>query len=129
VKHNAYVFRVEIIYSVTVSILNIPILKVTHTDKLRAERPEFNSWQKQNILLYYIASRSALETTESFIDWVKVARSPGIKGPGLETDHSPPSSAVVNNNGAIYPLPLIRTIFYREVFTPTNNTCNNIGEL
>jgi hypothetical protein len=30
--------------------------------------------------------------------------SPGVKLPGLEADHSPPSIAEVKNNGAIHPL-------------------------
>jgi hypothetical protein len=30
----------------------------------------------------------------------------GVKRPGCEADHSPPSSAVVNNDGAIPPLPI-----------------------
>lgn len=33
------------------------------------------------------------------------ALSPGLKWPGHETDHSPPSRAKVENGGAIYPLP------------------------
>jgi hypothetical protein len=30
---------------------------------------------------------------------------PGLKRPGLEADHSPPSSADVKNSGAVSPLP------------------------
>jgi hypothetical protein len=30
---------------------------------------------------------------------------PGVKRPGLEADHSPPSSSDVKNGGAILPLP------------------------
>jgi hypothetical protein len=34
------------------------------------------------------------------------AISTGVKQPGLEADHSPPSSAEVKNGGAIPPLPI-----------------------
>jgi hypothetical protein len=43
------------------------------------------------------------------IQWVLGDRLPGVKRPGREADHSPPSSAEVRNGGAIPPLPHTRT--------------------
>jgi hypothetical protein len=42
------------------------------------------------------ASRTALGPTQPSIQWVPGALSLGIKRPGREADHSPPSSAEVN---------------------------------
>jgi hypothetical protein len=56
-------------------------------------------------ILFSTASRPALGPTQPPIEWVPGAISPGVKGPGRETDHSPPSSADVKNGGAIPPLP------------------------
>jgi hypothetical protein len=39
------------------------------------------------------------------IQWVPGALSLGVKWPGHEVDHSPPSSAKVKESGAIHPLP------------------------
>jgi hypothetical protein len=39
------------------------------------------------------------------IYWVQGAISQGVKRPGRQADHSPPSSAEVKNGGAIPPLP------------------------
>jgi hypothetical protein len=42
-------------------------------------------------------SGQALESTQPPIQWVTGALSLGIKRPGREAEHSPPSSAKVNN--------------------------------
>jgi hypothetical protein len=55
--------------------------------------------------LFSIASRPALGSNQSLIQWVLGAVSSGIKRPGRESDHSPPSSEEVNNGGAVSPLP------------------------
>jgi hypothetical protein len=55
--------------------------------------------------LFFTTFRPALRPTQSSIQWVPGAHSPGIKWPGEEADHSPPSSAKVKNGGAIPPLP------------------------
>jgi hypothetical protein len=47
------------------------------------------------IFLFTIASRTALEPTQPPIQWVLGALSLGVKQPGHEADHSPPSSAEV----------------------------------
>jgi hypothetical protein len=39
------------------------------------------------------------------MQWVTETISPGVNRPGREADHSPPSSAEVNNGGAIPPFP------------------------
>jgi hypothetical protein len=38
------------------------------------------------------------------MQWLLGALSPGVKLPGREADHSPPSIAEVKNDGAISPL-------------------------
>jgi hypothetical protein len=44
------------------------------------------------------------EPTQPPIQWVPEALSLGVKRPGREADHSPPSSAEVKKSGAIPPL-------------------------
>jgi hypothetical protein len=43
--------------------------------------------------------------TQPPIQWIPGALSSGVKRPGREADHPPPSSAEVKNCGAIPPLP------------------------
>jgi hypothetical protein len=57
---------------------------------LRARRPGFDSFQGQDFL--FTASRPALGPTQPSIQWVPGAFSSGVKRPGREADHSPPSS-------------------------------------
>jgi hypothetical protein len=47
------------------------------------------------IFLFTTASRTALESTQPPIQWEPGALSLGVKWPGREADHSPPSSAEV----------------------------------
>jgi hypothetical protein len=47
------------------------------------------------IFLFTTASRAALGPTQPLIKWLPGARSLGIKLPGREADHLPPSSAEV----------------------------------
>jgi hypothetical protein len=58
------------------------------------------------VFLFSTASKPALEPTHLPNQWVEEAISPGVKRPGREADHSPPSSAEVKNAAAI-PSPLI----------------------
>jgi hypothetical protein len=55
---------------------------------------------------YSTASRLVMGLTQPPIQWVQRALSPVLKRPGHETDHSPPSSAKVKNDGAIPSLPI-----------------------
>jgi hypothetical protein len=57
------------------------------------------------IFLFYTASRPALGPTQSPIQWVQEALSPGVKQLGREADRWPPSSAEVKNVRDIPPLP------------------------
>jgi hypothetical protein len=68
-----------------------------------AGRPEFDSRQGK-IFIFFTASRPPLEHIQP-IQWVPGALFPGVKRPGLEADHSPPSSAEFKNGGTIPPLP------------------------
>jgi hypothetical protein len=58
---------------------------------------EFDSRRKLGIFLFTTASRTALGPSQSPIQWVPEALSSGVKLPGREADHSPPSSAEVKN--------------------------------
>jgi hypothetical protein len=55
----------------------------------------FDSWQGLGIFLFTTASRTALGPTQPSIQWVPGTLSLGVKQPGSEVDHSPPSSAKV----------------------------------
>jgi len=57
----------------------------------------FESRQGLGIFLFTTASRPALGPTQPPIQWVPGALSLGLKLPGREADHSPPSSAEVKN--------------------------------
>jgi hypothetical protein len=72
---------------------------------LRTDGLGFYSRQGQNMILYTIASRPPLQPTQSPILWALAAISTGLKWPGREANHSPPSSGDVNSDGAIPPLP------------------------
>jgi hypothetical protein len=50
-----------------------------------------------DIFLLSTLSRPVLGSTQPPIQWVPGALSPGIKQPGLEADHSPPTIAEIKN--------------------------------
>jgi hypothetical protein len=54
------------------------------------------------------ASRTALGPTQPPIQWVPGALSLGVKRPGREADHSPPTSAEVKNAWSYTSTPTIR---------------------
>jgi hypothetical protein len=58
----------------------------------------FQSLQGLGIFLFITSSRPALWSTQPPIQWVTGALSLGIKRPGREADHSPPSSSEVKNS-------------------------------
>jgi hypothetical protein len=53
----------------------------------------FDSRRELGIFLFTIASRPALGPTQPPIQWVLGALSPGVKQPGLQAHHLPPSSS------------------------------------
>jgi hypothetical protein len=67
-----------------------------YSDGLRAGRPAFDSRQCK-IFLFSTASRPTLRPTQPHIQWVTGALSQGVKRPGREADHFPPTSAEVKN--------------------------------
>jgi hypothetical protein len=62
----------------------------------------FDSWRGLWIFLFTTASRTALGPTQPPIQWVPGALSLGIKRPGCEADHSPPSNAEVKEWVELY---------------------------
>jgi hypothetical protein len=72
-----------------------------YSDGLRARQPEFDSRQRQETSHYSIASRVALVRAQLLISLVAGALSSGVKRPGREAFHLPPSSAEVKNGGAM----------------------------
>jgi hypothetical protein len=57
----------------------------------------FDSRRGLGIFFFTTASRMALVHTHSRIQWVTGTLSVGVKRPGREADHSPPSSTEVKN--------------------------------
>jgi hypothetical protein len=68
----------------------------------------FDSWQGLGIFLFTTASRMVLRPTQPPIQWVLGALSLGVKRPGREADHLPPSSAEVKNAWSYTSTPPIR---------------------
>jgi hypothetical protein len=62
----------------------------------------FDSRRGLGNFLFTTASRAALGPTQPPIRWVPGALSLGVKRPGREADHSPPSSADVKERVALY---------------------------
>jgi hypothetical protein len=63
----------------------------------------FDSQRGLGIFLFTTAvSRTALGPTRTPIQWVPGALSLGVKRPGIEADHSPPSSAEVKECVELY---------------------------
>jgi hypothetical protein len=62
----------------------------------------FDSRRRLEIFLFTTASRTALGPAQPPIQWVPGALSLGVKRPGREADHSPPSNAEVNECVELY---------------------------
>jgi hypothetical protein len=73
------------------------ILPCTPKSSLRVFQPKFCTHSVSGIFLFTTASRTALEPTQPPIQQVLGDPSLGVKWPGREVDHSPPSSAEVKN--------------------------------
>jgi hypothetical protein len=82
-----------------------------YSDGLRTGGTGFDSQQIQEILLYSVSSRSALRPTQPPVQWKTQALSSGVKRPGREADHLPPSSLEVKKDGAISPFPYVFMVF------------------
>jgi hypothetical protein len=65
---------------------------------LRDGRPEGRSSSPVNVknFVLCLASRPDMGPTQSPIQWVQEALSPGLQRPERETDHLPPSSVETN---------------------------------
>jgi hypothetical protein len=55
--------------------------------------------------IFSMSSIPALGSTQPPIQWAPGAVSPGLKRPGREADHSPPTSARSRKYGSVPPLP------------------------
>jgi hypothetical protein len=62
----------------------------------------FDSRRGLGMFLFTTASRTALEPSQSPIQWVTGVLSLGVKRPGREADHSPPSSTEVTEWVELY---------------------------
>jgi hypothetical protein len=75
---------------------NSPVMQLNHySDGLLAGWVRLNSWKRLEIFLSSAVSRLFLEPTQLPVQWVLGAFSLGLKQPGHEANHSPPSSAEV----------------------------------
>jgi hypothetical protein len=74
------------------------------SDWPRAGRPRRRSWSSGRVknFLFSTASRLTLGSTQPPIEWVPGILSPGVKQPGREANHSPPTSAQVKKNEDLY---------------------------
>jgi hypothetical protein len=62
---------------------------------LSIRRPVFESWQELKIFHLATPSTQVLDPTHPPIQWVTGSLSLGVKWPGHEVNHSPPSNAEV----------------------------------
>jgi hypothetical protein len=82
----------------------------------------FESRQGLGIFLFTTASRLAMVPTQTPIQWVPGALSLGVKRPGREADHSPPSSAEVKEcveDNSTLPIWRSAQLMHRDNFTFT----------
>jgi hypothetical protein len=78
------------------------VAKTKSTVPAKNRTSGFDSRWELEIFLFRSMSRPALGPTKPPIQWVVGALSLGVKLPGRETDHSPPSSAEVNECVMLY---------------------------
>jgi hypothetical protein len=77
-----------------------------YSDWLRAARPgERSSSPCEKNFYISMSSRPALRPTQSSIQWIPAAVSPGVKRPRREADHSPPTSADIKKTWVYTLLP------------------------
>jgi len=63
--------------------------------RLCSGQPGFDSSQRQRFFLFATTFRLVLGPTQTSLQWVPGALSPGLKWPEHEGDHSPPSNVDV----------------------------------
>jgi hypothetical protein len=76
------------------------------------------SRQGHDAFLFCKAPTTAEEPTQSLIQWVPWALSPGIRRQWPETDHSPPPGAEVQNDWAYLSTPSHAFVAYTRPFLP-----------
>jgi hypothetical protein len=87
--------------------------------RIQVTRAGFESRQGQGFsFLSSTTSRPALGPTQPPIPWAPRDLSPGIKQPGSEADHSPPSSAEVKNAWSyiLTPQYVFIFMFYKQAY-------------
>jgi hypothetical protein len=94
--HKLLCFLCNFIY-----IRSLKLISSRYSDRLRAGRTGFHSWQEQYIFLYSTALRPALGPNQPPTQLAPETISPRVKQPERDAHHSPPSSAEVNNGAAI----------------------------
>jgi hypothetical protein len=94
-----------------------------YSNGLQAGWLVFDSWQGNNIFLFFTVSRLAMWPTQSPIQWVQGGFCPRTKWPGHETEHSPSSSAKVKNGRANSLNTGTILLFYLHYDTPLNYIC------
>jgi hypothetical protein len=92
---------------------------------------EFDSRRGLGIFLFTTASRTALGLTQPPIQWVPGTLSLGVKWPGREADHSPPSSCEVKNEWSYTFTPPIRLhgVVHRDNFNFTTSPIHSDSEM
>jgi hypothetical protein len=75
-----------------------------YSDGLRPGRPGFISWKWQGVSLLYNVQIACRTHPASFPMGTGGFSFPGVKRPGSEAEHSPPSFADVKNGQVILPL-------------------------
>jgi hypothetical protein len=88
----------------------------------------FDSRRGLEIFLFTTASRTALGPTQPLIILVACAFSSGVKRPGGEADHSPPSSAEVKNAWSYTSIPQYVFMAWCLVKTGTTFTKRNYSD-
>jgi hypothetical protein len=76
-----------------------------YSDGLQAGQTRFDSQHGQEVFIFSTMSRLALGPTQSPIQWVPEALSPGVKRQMRETDHLDSSSPEAKIGGTISLLP------------------------
>jgi hypothetical protein len=77
-----------------------------------AKGSQFESRLGQEFFSFHVVQTGSGVQPASYRVGAGSTLSPGVKRPGSEADHSPPSSAEVKNGGAISPFPHTSSLRY-----------------